>query len=205
MGKWQWLNGDREDVQKAQRGDMEAFGRLITKHTQTVRRFVGRWLQETDIDDIIQITWLKALKALEKFKGESNFSTWVCRIAINTLLDDKRKPDRGYPFSFLDESGGHFLERTPDTLIDEQRPDRAISTREYHQRRIKWLTWALQQLSEDHRTVITLQFIEWLSYQQIADKMNCSIGTIMSRRFYAMQKLWAMAQKHNSNWDTPEE
>ena len=196
---------DSKDVLLAQSGDMEAFGRLIEQHTAWVRAFVARWLQPTDVDDIVQTAWVKIHKALPQFQRKSTFGTWAKRIALNVLYDEKRKPQRGYTFSFLDESGRDFLEKTPDALVDTMRPDRALSDHEYRERRLKWLQWALSQLSEDHRSVIIFQFMHGYSYREIAEAMNCSLGTVMSRRFYAMDRLESLARKHNWNWDTPEE
>jgi RNA polymerase sigma-70 factor (ECF subfamily) len=179
---------DEALVKAAKRGDMAAFEELVARHRDKIyARAFSMLRNEEDAVDISQEAWVKGWQRLNQFQGESSFATWMTRIVINLCLDQLRKLKRVRAESIDqmdDESGG--VERQMPVI--NPNPSEGLERGELRQRIDK----ALAQLSYEHRTVLVLHEFEELEYKLIAKKMGCSIGTVMSRLFYARRKMTAL-------------
>src|SRR5213080_442857 len=175
-------------VRAAQKGDMAAFEELVARHRDKIyARALSMMRNEQEAIDLSQEAWVKGCKRLKQFKGESSFGTWMTRIIINLCLDQLRKQKRQRTESIeamTEESGG--VERHMPVLTVN--PTAGLERQELRQR----IDRALNQLSYEHRTVLVLHEFEEMEYKQIAKTMECSIGTVMSRLFYARRKLAAL-------------
>jgi len=176
---------DQKLVRQAQRGDMPAFEELVLRHRDKIyARAFSMMRNEEEAVDLSQEAWVKGWQRLKQFQGESSFVTWMTRIVINLCLDQIRKQKRHRAESIeamAEESGG--VERHMPVV--EVNPTAGLERQELRKRIDK----ALSQLSVEHRTVIILHEFEELEYKQIAKRMQCSIGTVMSRLFYARRKM----------------
>jgi RNA polymerase sigma-70 factor, ECF subfamily len=176
---------DTELVKLAQKGDTVAFEELVARHRDKIyARAFSMLRNEEDAVDLSQEAWVKGWQRLHQFQGEASFATWMTRIVINLCLDQLRKLKRGRADSIEqmeDESGG--VER--HLPIVNPNPTERLERGELRQR----IDRALNQLSNEHRTVLILHEFEELEYKAIAKKMGCSIGTVMSRLFYARRKM----------------
>lgn len=175
---------DADLVLLAKQGAMDAFELLVNRHRDKIyARAFSMMRNEDSALEMSQLAWIRAWQKLSQFKGDSSFTTWITRITINICLDEIRKRKRHIAESIdvLDDSGG--VERKMPVL--EPNPTSGLERAELRAR----LDEALSQLSENHRAVILLHEFEGLEYREIASTMNCSIGTVMSRLFYARKKL----------------
>lgn len=176
---------DEALVRLAQQGDMQAFEELVARHRDKVySRAFSMMRNEDDALDLSQEAWVKAWQRLVQFQGESSFTTWITRIVINLCLDAMRKQKRLHAESIdrMAEEGGGVERHLPPVQVDVLAGlDRAeLRTR---------IDAGLRQLSDAHRTVLILHEYEGLEYKECAKRMGCSIGTIMSRLFYARRRL----------------
>ena len=176
---------DPELVKLAQKGNTEAFEELVARHRDKIyARAFSMLRNEDDATDLSQEAWVKGWQRLVQFQGEASFATWMTRIVINLCLDQLRKMKRGRTDSIDqmdDESGG--VERQMPVI--NPNPTEGLERGELRKR----IDRALNQLSHEHRTVLVLHEFEELEYKMIAKKMGCSIGTVMSRLFYARRKM----------------
>src|ERR1043165_1528119 len=169
----------------AQRGDMRAFEDLVARHRDKVyARAFSMVRNEEDAIDLSQEAWVKAWQRLKQFQGDSSFLTWMTRIVINLCLDKlrKMKRERAESIENLEEESGGVERQMPTVTVN---PTERLERSELRQRIDK----ALGQLSYEHRTVLILPEFEDLEYKEIAKRMQCSIGTVMSRLFYARRKM----------------
>ncbi len=177
-------------VTRCQNGDAKAFDVLVTRYRTKVYAMVYNMVRnEQDAWDLAQDAFLKAWKSIGNFRGQSAFYTWLYRIVTNVTIDwvRKRKISSGTEF----DDSIELKEVEPAGLTApkaEFLPHEQLDHNEIRAR----IDAAIDQLSPDHRTVIVLKEIEGLSYQEIAEVMECSIGTVMSRLFYARKKMQAM-------------
>src|SRR2546425_4896624 len=175
-------------VRAAQRGDMGAFEELVARHRDKIyARAYSLMRNEEEAIDLSQEAWIKGWQRLRQFQGEASFGTWMTRIVINLCLDQLRKQKRQRTESIeemSEESGG--VERQMPVLTIN--PTAGLERQELRQR----IERGLSQLSYEHRTVLVLHEFEEMEYKQIAQTMGCSIGTVMSRLFYARRKLAAL-------------
>lgn len=172
-------------VQSAQKGDMQAFEELVARHRDKLfARAFSMMRNEEEAVDLSQEAWVKGWQRLAQFKGDSSFATWMTRITINLCLDQIRKNKRHRIESIqaMDEESGGVERQMPVVMVN---PTEGMERTELRQRIDK----ALSQLSHEHRTVLVLHEFEDLEYKDIAKKMDCSIGTVMSRLFYARRKM----------------
>lgn len=179
-----WLS-DEQLVRRAQRGDMAAFEELVARHRDKVyARAFSMLRSEDEALDVSQEAWVKGWQRLKQFQGESSFVTWMTRIVINLCLDQLRKHKRQKAESIeqLAEESGGVERQMPIVAIN---PTEGLERREVRAR----IERALSQLSYEHRTVLILHEFEQLEYKEIAKRMQCSIGTVMSRLFYARRRL----------------
>jgi RNA polymerase sigma-70 factor (ECF subfamily) len=179
---------DEPLVKAAQRGDMEAYEQLVAKHRDKIyARAYSMMRNEEDAIDLSQEAWVKGWQRLVQFQGESSFATWMTRIVINLCLDQlrKHKRHRTESIEMMDEESGGVERQMPVVTVN---PTERLERAELRERIDK----ALGQLSETHRTALVLCEFEGLEYNEIALAMNCSIGTVMSRLFYARSKLAAL-------------
>jgi RNA polymerase sigma-70 factor, ECF subfamily len=180
-----------EDValwKAAQRGDMRAFEELVARHRDKVyARAFSMVRNEEDAIDLSQEAWVKAWQRLKQFQGDSSFLTWMTRIVINLCLDKlrKQKRERAESIENLEEESGGVERQMPVMTVN---PTERLERSELRQRIDK----ALGQLSYEHRTVLILHEFEDLEYKEIAKRMQCTIGTVMSRLFYARRKMAAL-------------
>lgn len=178
---------DRELVDWSRDGDMAAYDELIRRYQERVYSTVYNMTSNhEDAADLVQEAFVKAWQALERFKGDSSFYTWIYRIAVNRTLNFlKSKKNRVRKLSLNDLDSG--AENDPElvALISHQTPRRAANLSELQ---IK-LNEALQHLSEAHRTVVVLHDIQGLPHDEIAEIMKCNPGTVRTRLFYARQQL----------------
>ena len=176
---------DKALVGKAQKGDMLAFEELVARHRDKIyARAYSMMRNEEDALDLSQEAWVKAWQRLAQFQGESSFATWITRIVINLCLDQLRRMKRHRPESIeemAEESGGVERQMPVVTFNPTERLERGELR--------KRIDAALGKLSHEHRTVLVLHEFEEMEYKQIAKTMGCSIGTIMSRLFYARRRL----------------
>jgi len=179
---------DQKLVRAAQKGDMAAFEELVARHRDKIyARALSMMRNEQEAIDLSQEAWVKGWQRLKQFQGEASFGTWMTRIVINLCLDQLRKQKRQRTESIeamTEESGG--VERHMPVLTVN--PTAGLERQELRQR----IERALNQLSYEHRTVLVLHEFEEMEYKQIAKTMDCSIGTVMSRLFYARRKLAAL-------------
>jgi RNA polymerase sigma-70 factor (ECF subfamily) len=179
---------DQALVKGAQKGDTMAFEELVARYRDRIyARAFSMMRNEDEAIDLSQEAWVKAWQRLAQFQGESSFATWITRIVINLCLDQLRKQKRQRTDSIeamADESGG--VERHMPVITAN--PTAGLERQELRKRIDK----ALGQLSYEHRTVLVLHEFEEMEYKEIAKTMKCSIGTVMSRLFYARRKLAAL-------------
>jgi RNA polymerase sigma-70 factor (ECF subfamily) len=182
-------DADRSLVERAQAGDSRAFEMLVVKYQRRIERLISRMVRDADlVQDVAQETFIRAYRALPQFRGESAFYTWLYRIAVNTakktLVDLKRDPvstDSARARSGEDDE----TYRTDHELSDGETPEALLASKEI----AATVNAAIDALSEDLRQAITLREIEGLSYEEIADVMNCPIGTVRSRIFRAREAI----------------
>ena len=184
-------DADAQLVARVKAGDVRAFEMLVVKYQRRIERLIGRMVRDTDlVQDIAQETFIRAYRALPQFRGESAFYTWLYRIAVNTakkfLMDLKRDPLVTESALRLDEDGEE-TSRAENELTDGETPEALLASKEI----AAAVNAAIEALSEDLRQAITLREIEGLSYEEIADAMNCPIGTVRSRIFRARESIAA--------------
>ena len=176
-------------VERAKRGEVSAFEMLVVKYQRRIERLVGRMLRDTDlVQDIAQETFIRAYRALPQFRGESAFYTWLYRIAVNTakkaLVEKKRDP-LVFEGTLVSTEDGEEPSRVESVLTDGETPETVLASRQV----ASTVNAAIDALSEDLRQAIVLREIEGLSYEEIADVMNCPIGTVRSRIFRAREAI----------------
>ena len=188
-------------VRRAQQGEQRAFEMLVIKYQRRIERLIGRMVRDADlVQDIAQESFIRAYRALPQFRGDSAFYTWLYRIAVNTakkaLVDLKRDPVIFESAMHLPDDGDETSSREIEPS-DGETPDAVLASKEIAQA----VNAAVEALSEDLRQAITLREIEGLSYEEIADVMNCPIGTVRSRIFRARE---AIAERLRPLLDTPD-
>ena len=179
---------DEALVRAAKKGRMNAFEELVARHRDKVyARAYSMMRNEDEAIDLSQEAWVKGWQRLKQFHGEASFVTWITRIVINLCLDQLRKHKRVRADSIeqLEEELGGVERQMP---IVNPNPSEGLERAELRQR----IDRALGQLSYEHRTVLVLHEFEELEYKEIAKRMECSIGTVMSRLFYARRKMAAL-------------
>ncbi len=172
-------------VRAAQSGDMAAFEELVARHRDKIYgRAYSMMRNEEEAIDLSQEAWVKGWQRLKQFQGEASFGTWMTRIVINLCLDQLRKQKRQRTESIeaMDEESGGVERQMPVVTAN---PTAGLERAETRQR----IDRALSQLSHEHRTVLVLHEFEEMEYKEIARTMGCSIGTVMSRLFYARRKM----------------
>ena len=179
---------DEELVARAQKGDTGAFDRLVTRHRGRIYAMIRQMVKnEADAWDLAQEAFVKAWKALPRFEAKARFSTWLYRIAHNTVYDwaRRRRPEAGGEFN--DEVFGEdrIDPGSLTTPASDRQPDEALAGDELRAK----IEAALDRLSPEHRQAVVLKDVHGLAYKEIAEVMGCSLGTVMSRLFYARQKL----------------
>ena len=179
---------DEALVKAAKIGRMDAFEELVARHRDKVyARAYSMMRNEDEAIDLSQEAWVKGWQRLKQFHGEASFVTWITRIVINLCLDQLRKHKRIRAESIeqLEEELGGVERQMP---VVNPNPTERLERGELRQR----IDRALGQLSYEHRTVLVLHEFEELEYKEIAKRMECSIGTVMSRLFYARRKMAAL-------------
>ena len=178
-------------VERAAAGDHRAYELLVIKYQRRIERLIGRMVRDVDlVPDIAQETFIRAWRALHQFRGDAQFYTWLYRIAVNTakksLMELKRDP-------VMTESALKSVDDDDETsrreneLTSESTPESELAAREI----TTAVNAAMEALPEDLRQAVTLREIEGLSYEEIAEAMNCPIGTVRSRIFRAREAISA--------------
>jgi RNA polymerase sigma-70 factor (ECF subfamily) len=176
---------EAELVRLAQRGGLAAFEELVARHRDKIyARAYSMMRNEDEALDLSQDAWVKGWRRLAQFQGDSSFVTWMTRIVINLCLDQLRKQKRQRTESIeaMEEDAGGVERQMP---IITPNPTEGLERAELRQR----IDRAMGQLSFEHRTVLVLHEFEELEYKEIAKRMKCSIGTVMSRLFYARRRM----------------
>jgi len=179
---------EMELVKRARDGDLESYDELVKRYQERIYATIYHMTSNhEDANDLAQEAFIKGFHALKSFKGGSSFYTWVYRIAVNKTINflKQRKNKAQMSLDDLDFN----VEHNPDlvALISEKTPRREVNLAELQEK----LNIAMQKLSEPHRLVVTLHDVQGLSHEEIAKVMECNIGTVRSRLFYARQQLQA--------------
>jgi RNA polymerase sigma-70 factor (ECF subfamily) len=172
---------DQELVERVQRGDKKAFDLLVLKYQRKVVNLVSRYVRnQSEALDVTQEAFIKAYKALPKFRGDSAFYTWIYRIAINTAKNHIVAQGRRPPSSDLDAGTAEQMD-IGIRLQENTTPENELLQNEI----AETVRDAIEELPEDLKTAITLRELEGLSYEEIASAMSCPVGTVRSRIFRA--------------------
>jgi RNA polymerase sigma-70 factor (ECF subfamily) len=184
------LDEDVHLVERAQRGDQRAFEMLVVKYQRRIERLIARMVRDNDlVDDIAQEAFIRAYRALPGFRGESAFYTWLYRIAVNTA----KKAIIGLKRDLLVTQASQAVSVDGDEdgpvrrieVSDGETPESILASRQI----AETVNAAVQALSDDLRQAITLREIDGLSYEDIAELMQCPIGTVRSRIFRAREAI----------------
>jgi RNA polymerase sigma-70 factor (ECF subfamily) len=175
-------------VQRARQGNLEAYDELVQRYQERIYATVYHMTSNhEDANDLAQESFIKAFQALKSFKGGSSFYTWLYRIAVNKTINflKQRKNRIHLSLNDLDFNAEH----DPDLVafVSDKTPRRDANLSELQEK----LNTALMKLSEPHRLVVVLHDVQGLSHEEIAKVMDCNIGTVRSRLFYARQQLQA--------------
>jgi RNA polymerase sigma-70 factor (ECF subfamily) len=177
---------DRELVTRAQRGDKQAFNLLVEKYQRKLARLLSRFIRDpAEVEDVTQEAFIKAYRALPAFRGDSAFYTWLYRIGINTAKNYLMAMGRRAPTSTEVEAEEAEGFDEGEQLRDINTPESVLLTSEI----AKTVNATIEQLPEELRTAIQLREIEGMSYEDIAQRMNCPIGTVRSRIFRAREAI----------------
>ena len=174
-------------VLRVQSGDQKAFELLVAKYQRRIFRLISRFVRDTALaEDVAQETFLRAYRAIGQFRGDSQFYTWLYRIAVNTAkksLSDSARDPVIRESSTISEDGETFV--SGEQLTDMETPEAVLASREI----ARTVNAAMEALPEDLRTAIALREIEGMSYEDIAQAMNCPVGTVRSRIFRAREAI----------------
>ena len=178
-------DNDNALVARVQRGDKQAFNLLVSKYQYRIKSLVSRLIGDSaEQEDIVQESFIKAYRAIGRFRGDSAFYTWLYRIAVNTaknhLVAARRRPP-AQDVELDDESPA----RTPERLTESNTPEAILQ----NDRLVEAIRRGIRELPEELRQAITLRELEGLSYEDIAEAMDCPIGTVRSRIFRAREAI----------------
>lgn len=177
---------DQQLVERVQRGDKAAFDLLVFKYQRKIFRLLSRLIRDAaEIEDVAQEAFIKAYRALPNFRGDSAFYTWLYRIAINTAKNYLVSQGRRAPTSTPTDVEEAETFDDNDHLRDLNTPDSMLVTKQVAEA----VNRAIDQLPDDLRTAIVLRELEGLSYEEIAESMQCPIGTVRSRIFRAREAI----------------
>lgn len=174
---------DQQLVERARNGDTRAFDLLVKKYQHKIIGLIGRYVNDhSEVQDVAQEAFIKAYRALGSFRAESAFYTWMYRIAINTAKNHLVSRSRRPPGSDLDMSDAEILDHS-GRLADIETPEAAMARDQLEEAVFD----AIEALPDDLRTAITLREMDGLSYEDIANIMECPVGTVRSRIFRARE------------------
>jgi RNA polymerase sigma-70 factor (ECF subfamily) len=176
---------DKQLVERVQRGDKHAFDLLVLKYQHKIVGLVSRYLWDQDeVLDVTQEAFIKAYRALPRFRGDSQFYTWLYRIAINTAKNYLVSRSRRPPDTDIDVAEGEFHDNSA-VLKDIENPENALATEQLE----KVIYQAIDDLPDELKVAVTLREFEGLSYEEIAEVMECPVGTVRSRIFRARESI----------------
>jgi len=176
---------DLELVKRVQRGDSAAFDLLVRKYQHRIAALIGRYVQDwSEVQDVAQDTFIRAYRAIGNFRGDAQFYTWLHRIAVNTaknhlVAGNRRPPGADVDVDDAEQFDGGVRLRDSDT------PERELMRQQLEQTVVR----AVEALPEELRLAITLREVDGLSYEEIAQRMDCPIGTVRSRIFRAREAI----------------
>lgn len=179
---------DQELVTRAQQGDSQAFDKLVAKYHRRLARLLSRFIKdEHEVNDVVQESFIKAYRALPNFRGDSAFYTWLYRISINTaknfLANSNKRPISS---SDIANNDGEVID-VVEQMADDLTPEAELMNKQI----LETVESAVAKLPEDLRRAITLREMDGLSYEEIAEVMDCPIGTVRSRIFRAREVIAA--------------
>jgi len=176
---------DHELVRRVQRGDSAAFDLLVRKYQHRIVGLIGRYIADwSECQDVAQETFLRAYRALANFRGDAQFYTWLHRIAVNTAKNHLVSHNRRPPTDDIDiDDAEQFASGM--RLRDNDTPERELMRQQLEQTVMR----AVEALPEELRVAITLREVDGLSYEEIAKRMDCPIGTVRSRIFRAREAI----------------
>jgi RNA polymerase sigma-70 factor (ECF subfamily) len=176
---------DQELVRRVKKGDRRAFDLLFTRYQHKIHGLVGRFVRDAqDIDDVVQEAFIKAYRALPRFRGDSAFYTWLYRIAINTAKNYLVARGRRPPAADIEAEDAELMDGG-DFLRETENPENQLSRDEL----AKAIDDAIRSLPDDLRSAVTLREFDGLTYEQIAVIMECPVGTVRSRIFRAREAI----------------
>ena len=178
-------DSDQQLVDRVKQGDKRAYDVLVIKYQHRILGLVGGYISDfQEVQDVTQEAFIKAFRALDKFRGDSSFYTWLYRIAVNTAKNHLVSKGRRLPESDIDVHDADFLE-TATTLRVVDTPERNLYCDEIEQ----VIHDVIQRLPDELRTAVMLREFDGLSYEEIADVMDCPVGTVRSRIFRAREAI----------------
>lgn len=176
---------DKELVRRVQKGDRHAFDLLFGRYQQKIINLVTRYVRDAqEVEDVTQEAFIKAYRALPRFRGESAFYTWLYRIAINTAKNHLVSRSRRPPGSDVEVEDAEHMDGA-DVLREAESPEAALARDELEAA----IDEAIAALPDDLRSAVTLREFDGLSYEQIAQIMECPVGTVRSRIFRAREAI----------------
>ncbi|AUB78590.1 MULTISPECIES: RNA polymerase sigma factor RpoE [Spiribacter] len=178
-------NADKELVERVQAGDKQAFDLLVLKYQHKLVKLISRYVHDhAEAMDVSQEAFIKAYRALPRFRGDSSFYTWLYRIGINTAKNYLVSQGRRPPDNDIDAQDAERYD-IESRLKDQESPE-ALAQRDQVQETV---VSAIEDLPDDLRTAITLREFDGLTYEEIAEAMDCPIGTVRSRIFRARESI----------------
>jgi RNA polymerase sigma-70 factor, ECF subfamily len=182
-------DADAPLVERVKRGDVKAFEMLVVKYQRRIERLIGRMVRDVDlVPDIAQETFIRAYRAIPNFRGESAFYTWLYRIAVNTAkkaMGELKRDLLVTESARASKDDDDDAPRAESDATDGETPESLLASKQV----AATVNSAIDALSEDLRQAITLREIEGLTYEEIAELMNCPIGTVRSRIFRAREAI----------------
>lgn len=177
-------DSDKQLVLRVQKGDKRAFDLLVLKHQHKIMSLVSRYVDMGEVPDVTQEAFIKAYKALKNFRGDSQFYTWLYRIAVNTAKNYLVTQGRRPPAQDIDVNDAEHYS-VAGALKDIETPEGIIARDQLK----KVVFDAIEQLPDELRTAIRLRELEGMSYEEIGEVMDCPIGTVRSRIFRARESI----------------
>lgn len=176
---------DQELVRRVQRGDSTAFDALVRKYQHRITALIGRYIPDwSEAQDVAQETFIRAYRAMANFRGDAQFYTWLHRIAVNTAKNYLVAQNRRPPTDDVDAGEAEQFD-AGSRLRDTDTPEHELLRQEIERTVMR----VVESLPEELRSAITLREVDGLSYEEIAQKMNCPIGTVRSRIFRAREAI----------------